>query len=213
MILLDENKVSKNKQIQTTNHAILDENNIIGQKSKKSKKTAVKSSFADIAPIIDVTHNDFFEMRNGEYLEILQIETKDIYSLNASDLENDISNLMMFYTAFNDDFKIVPLNVPMSLEQQKRYMYKKLKTNKNPAYEKFLQARMKEFENLEKYRTSRAYFLFVYSDDEKKLLEKIHQLRGLLSRSNPLTVLSLENKMHILFQMFNPNTKPLSDNE
>ena len=211
MSIFDESKVIKNKQMKKTSNAVLDEINVIENRSKKAQKNNVKPSFASISPIVDVTDNDFFEMRNGEYLEILQIETKDIYSLNASDLQDDISNLTMFFTAYNDDFKIMALNVPMTLEQQKRYFYKKLKANKNPAYTQFLETRMMEFENLEQLRTSRAYFIFVYADEEKKLLEKIHQLRALLSRSNPLNVLTIENKMNILFQLFNPNTKPLSE--
>jgi hypothetical protein len=212
MILLDETKVIKHKQLQTS-LAILDESNVITEKTKKEKKAAVKSSFAEICPIIDITNNDFFEMKSGEYLEILQIETKDIYSLNATDLQNDINNLATFYTAFTEDFKIVPLNVPLNLEQQKNYMFKKMKQNKNSAYQSFLESRMKELENLEKHRTNREYFLFLYSDEEKKLLEKLHQLKSLLSRSNPVIELSLDKKMNILFQMFNPNTKPLSENE
>lgn len=213
MILVDETKFIK-KGILPNSPAILDEKNLISDKSIKRKKAAsIKSSFADICPIIDITNNDFFEMKSGEYLEIIQIETKDIYSLNDTDLKSDISNLATFYTGFTEDLKIVPLNVPLSLEQQKRYIFKRMKQNKVAAYRPFLEARMRELENLEKHRTNREYFLFIYSDEEKKLLEKVHQLKGLLSRSNPVTVLTLEKKINILFQMFNPNTKPLGEND
>lgn len=210
MSIFDESTIPKQKQAKKiSSPAVLDEVNVIESRSTSAQKRKVKSSFASISPVVDVTNNDFFEMRNGEYLEILQIETKDIYSLNESDLQNEITNLTLFFTAYNDHFKIVALNVPLNLEQQKRYFYQKLKANKNPAYTPFLEKRLLEFENLEQIRTSRAYFLFVYADEEKKLLEKIHQLRALLSRSNPLSVLTIENKTNILFQLFNPNTKPL----
>jgi len=170
MVFLDEKK-TKQKSSQN-GFAILDENNVISEKQEKQKKTAVKSSFAEICPIIDITNNDFFEMRSGEYLEIVQIESKDIYSLNETDLQNDINTLAIFYATYIDDLKIVPLDVPLSLERQKAYIAQRMRNNKNPAYETFLKARMKELENLEKYRTNREYFLFLYSDDEKKLLEK-----------------------------------------
>lgn len=212
VILIDEIKLKKNKHIMP-GAAVLDESNLVLEKERKEKKAAVKSSFAQISPIVDVTNNDFFEMRSGEYMEIIQIESKDIYSLNDADLSNDIQNLSTFLTAYMEDIKIVPLNIPLNLEKQKRFIHKRLRQNQNAAYQSFLESRLREFDNLEKHRTNREYFVFMYSEEEKKLLEKLHQIKNLLSRSNPVTELSLEKKINILFQMFNPNTKPLSETE
>ena len=208
MVFLDE---TKQKGLQT-GAAILDETNVVSERKEKKKKTTVKSSFAEICPIVDITNNDFFEMRSGEYLEIVQIDSKDIYSLNETDLQNDINNLATFFAAYNDDLKIIPLDMPLNLERQKNYIAKQLRKNKNPAYEPFLKARMKELENLEKFRTNREYFFFLYAEDEKKLLEKVRRVKGLLSRSNPVIEIPLEKKTNILFKMFNPNTKPLIEN-
>ncbi|WP_141719979.1 hypothetical protein [Domibacillus iocasae] len=212
MILIDEIKLKKNKHIMP-GAAVLDESNLILEKERKEKKAAVKSSFAQISPIVDVTNNDFFEMRSGEYMEIIQIESKDIYSLNDADLSNDIQNLSTFLTTYMEDIKIVPLNIPLNLEKQKRFIHKRLRQNKNIAYRSFLESRLREFDNLEKHRTNREYFIFMYSEEEKKLLEKLHHIKNLLVRSNPVTELSIEKKINILFQMFNPNTKPLSETE
>lgn len=212
MILIDEIKLKKNKHIMP-GAAVLDESNLVLEKERKEKKAAVKSSFAQISPIVDVTNNDFFEMRSGEYMEIIQIESKDIYSLNDADLSNDIQNLSTFLTAYMEDIKIVPLNIPLNLEKQKRFIHKRLRQNKNAAYQSFLESRLREFDNLEKHRTNREYFIFMYAEEEKKLLEKLHQIKNLLARSNPVTELSIEKKINILFQMFNPNTKPLSETE
>lgn len=212
MIVIDETKTIKKRQLQNS-PAILDEKNIVNIKPKRTKKRSLKSSFTEICPIIDVTNNDFFEMRSGEYLEIVQLDTKDIYSLNDSDLQNDIQNLSTFYSVYTNDLKIVPLNVPLNLARQKRYILKKMTENSNPSYQLYLKARIKELENLEKFRTNREYFLFIYADDERKLLERLNQLKGLLSRSNPVINLTLEKKINILFQLFNPNTKPLNENE
>lgn len=211
MTLINEKHISK--KIKGESVAILDEKNIIADKKVKKKKEKVKSSFAEISPIIDVTSNNFFETRSGEFLEIIQIETKDIYSLNEHDLNDDMANLTHFYTAYTHDIKIVPLNVPLNLEEQKEYIYKQIKKNKNVAYTSFLETRLEELEILEQHRTNREYFIFLYADEEKKLLERLHQATMLLSRSNPVIKLSLEKKRNILYQMFNPNSKPLSENE
>lgn len=211
MVVLNEKNLKKNKKGNST--AILDEKNTVSEKKIKEKKKKVKSSFAEIAPIVDITNNDFFEMRSGEYLEIIQIETKDIYSLNSNDLNDDVNNIANFYTAFTSDIKIVPLNVPLNLEEQKEHIYRQIKRCKNIVYKSLLESRLKELEVLEKNRTNREYFIFLYADEEKKLLEKLHQAKMLLSRSNPAIELSIEKKINILNQMFNPNTKPLSESE
>lgn len=211
MVAMNEKNLKKNKRGNST--AVLDEKNTVSEKKIKEKKKKVKSSFAEITPIIDVTNNDFFEMRSGEYLEIIQIETKDIYSLNSNDLNDDVNNIANFYTAFTSDIKIVPLNVPLNLEEQKDHIYRQIKRCKNIVYKSLLESRLKELEVLEKNRTNREYFIFLYADEEKKLLEKLHQAKMLLSRSNPAIELSIEKKTNILNQMFNPNTKPLSESE
>lgn len=211
MVVLNEKNLKKNKKGNST--AILDEKNTVSEKKIKEKKKKVKSSFAEIAPIVDITNNDFFEMRSGEYLEIIQIETKDIYSLNSNDLNDDVNNIANFYTAFTSDIKIVPLNVPLNLEEQKEHIYRQIKRCKNIVYKSLLESRLKELEVLEKNRTNREYFIFLYADEEKKLLEKLHQAKMLLSRSNPAIELSIEKKINILNQIFNPNTKPLSESE
>lgn len=211
MTLMDEKNIKKKQKGNSL--AILDEKNLLTDKNVKKKKDKVKSSFAEIAPIIDITNNNFYEMRSGEFMEIIQIETKDIYSLNHHDLSDDVNNLTHFLTAYTHDFKIVPLNVPLNLEEQKDYIYKQIKKNKNVAYSSFLENRLKELEVLEQKRTNREYFIFLYADEEKQLIERLHQATMLLNRSNPVIKLSLEKKNNILHQLFNPNTKPLSENE
>lgn len=207
MALLDS-KEAKNIE----SPAFLDEN----KKTKKDssqikKKEKVKPSFANISPIVDISNNDFFEMASGEFLEILQITSKDIYSLNPGDLYNDIGNIGDFLIGYQEDLKIVPLNVPLQLEEQKRHLLKKLKQSRVPLHRKILEKRIDEMLFLEKHRTSREYFLFIYNKDEMKLKQRVTQIKNVLARSNPIVSLSVEKKISILFQMANPCTKPITD--
>lgn len=192
--------------------AVLDEQKkITKEKSQYEKKQKVKRSFAEIAPAIDFSNNDFIEMASGEYCEILQITSKDIYSLNSADLYSDIDNLTSFFIGYSDDLKLIPLNIPMQLEEQKRYITKKIKQTKNPLHRQFLENRIREFKNLEKDRTNREYFLFIYNKDEQKLMQKVNQIKNVLSRSNPIIPINTDKKISILFQMANPCVKPISD--
>lgn len=209
MVILDENKVKKkNTGNLETGIAYLDENNLKSENELKIRKPKIKSSFGDIVPIVDITEYDFFEMRNGEFMEIVQITSKDIYSLNESDKDNDIFSLAYFFQAYSHSIKIVPLNTPVSLDVQKNNIQRKIKKNKKASYLHFLEKKLYELEFLEANRTNREYFIFIYADDEKTLHDRKQQIRKLLSRSNPLIELSNDKKINVLYQLFNPNSKP-----
>lgn len=202
----------KNLTAQSSN-SLLDEKNIVKKKKNERKKIAVKASYAKISPVVDMTEDDFFELKNGEFLEILQLESKDIYSLNESDLEQDIYYLDVFFSTIVSDIKIVPLNVPLNLEKQKDNMYRCLHRAKQKAYKEVIQKRIDELEKLEKTRTNREYFIFFYAASEKRLREITNQAYSILQMTNPLLDISREKKLNILFQLNNMNTKPLQERE
>lgn len=210
MILVDEMKVKKTKK-DVPSGAILDEKNLLSERQLKQKTPKVKSSFAAITPIIDVTNNDFFEMRNGEFMEVLQITSKDIYSLNESDKDIDIGSLAYLFISYTHDLKIVPLNTPINLEAQKEQIYQRMKQNRIPAYLPFLEKKLYELEFLEEHRTNREYFIFIYADDEKTLINRKQHMKKLLVRSNPIIEVPLNKKISVLFQLFNPITKPITE--
>lgn len=210
MVLFDEKNVKK-KSAKEKSQAILDERNLVAQRKLDRKKVKVLSSFADITPFVDISNNDFFEMRNGEYLEILQITSKDIYSLNEKDKDNDIFSLTYFFQAFLGSVKLVPLNTPVNLELQKNNVIRRIRRNRVPAYLPFLEKKLSELEFLEKHRTDREFFIFVYAEDEKTLLERKTHVRKLLAQSNPIIELPVIKKINVLYQLFNPNSKPKTD--
>lgn len=191
--------------------ALLDERDIAAERKAHSTKKKVLSSFADISPIVDITDSEFFEMRNSEFLEILQITSKDIYSLNETDKDNDIYSLAHFFQAYLLSVKVIPLNTPVNLEIPKRHVMRDIRRNQNPYYLPHLEKKLRDLEFLENNRTDREFFLFIYANDEKAMLENKVHARKLMARSNPLRELSLEKKLSILYQLANLNSKPLSD--
>lgn len=208
MILFDETKIEKKA---ADNQAIFDESNLRSEKEIKKKRPKIKSSIADIIPVIDITAYDFFELRNGEFMEIVQLSSKDIYSLNENDKDSDIFSWAYFYQAYLHPIKILPLNTPVNLELQKNNVLRRIKKNKVPAYLPFLEKKLAELEFLEEHRTNREYFLFIYAEDEKTLLERKSQIRKLLARCNPIIEISAEKKINVLYQLSNPNSKPKMD--
>lgn len=211
MALIDERKYKKRKSAKNTTSAVLDESNIVSLKEKREKRKKIISSFADIVPIIDIVEYDFFEMRNGEYMEIVQVTSKDIYSLNESDKDNDIFSLAYLFQAYIPDIKLVPLHTPVNLELQKNNIIRNIRKCKEPAYIPFLEKKLAEIEFIEENRTNKEYFFYLYADSIKNLLERKSQFKKLFGRSNPIIELELDKKLNVLYQLSNLNSKPKID--
>ncbi len=211
MALIDERKYKKRKSAKNTTSAVLDESNIVSLKEKREKRKKIISSFADIVPIIDIVEYDFFEMRNGEYMEIVQVTSKDIYSLNESDKDNDIFSLAYLFQAYIPDIKLVPLHTPVNLELQKNNIIRNIRKCKEPAYIPFLEKKLAEIEFIEENRTNKEYFFYLYADSIKNLLERKSQFKKLFGQSNPIIELDLDKKLNVLYQLSNINSKPKID--
>lgn len=211
MVLFDERKYKKRKNLSNNSNAVMNEKNIMSPKERKGKRKKIVTSFADIIPIIDIVEYDFFEMRNGEFMEIVQVTSKDIYSLNENDKDNDIFSLAYLFQAYIPDIKLVPLHTPVNLELQKNNIIRNIRKCKEPAYIPFLEKKLAELEFIEKNRTNKEYFFFLYADSIKTLLERKSQFKKLFGRSNPIIELELEKKLNVLYQLSNLNSKPKID--
>lgn len=175
---------------------------------KKEKRPEAKKSIAEILPIVDMTNAGIFELKEKQgFFDIWQLESKDIYSMNDQETRFDIYNLAHFYQAYQHPIKIVSLNFPVSTEKQQLFIQKKIEECDNELYEKFLMQKLKELQFLEWGRTNREYFLFVFGPTEFVVRERVDSANRYLSRAVPLSPVSEEKKIDILFKLYNQNSK------
>jgi|GEM_PF-575029 len=189
-------------------NVLFDERDIQVQKRKEKKlKNKVKPSFAEISPIVDITANGFFEMSDKGYMEILQLSSQDIYSLNENEKNRNIYSLAAFFQWYLNDIKIVPLNFPVDTSTQQRYLKRKMERVAKAEYIPFLEERLKELQFIENERTNREYYMFIYADDEYTLLSRIRNVERMLQMALPIIRLEEEKKINILYKLFNLNSK------
>lgn len=198
--------VEKNNPV-TSTPAIFDESQIMMKKKQKEDKPIIKKSIADIIPVIDLSASGFIELRNGEFMEILQLSTKDVYSLNEEDKNLNIYSFAFFLQSYLEDMKIVPLNFPVDTTIQQQHIQRKLERTDNQLYVPFLKKKLEELRFIEKNRTNREYYLFLYSESEFTLKNKAIQVERLLQRTTPISLLSEEKKIAILYKLNNLNSK------
>ena len=113
----------------------------ISNKNKKLEKEKIKAykkelkqvnkSIMDIFPIIDIIEDkSVFKTKYG-YLNILQVESKDIYSLNMDEVNTHVLDLTSFLRAYQDDIKIVCMQFPVNTYNQQQNIINKLKNCNN----------------------------------------------------------------------------------
>ncbi|SDZ40796.1 hypothetical protein [Bacillus sp. 166amftsu] len=180
-----------------------------GKKAKKKEKPPyIKKSIAEVIPIIDITESGVFEFREEQgFVDILQIQGTDIYSMNDEEAEYAIYHLAHYYQSYQESIKIVSMNFPVSTEPQQRFLLKKIETCQNPLYESFLVQKLKELQYLEWGRTNREYFLFVYGENEFVVKERVESSKRYLQRCIPLLDMEEEKKIEILYKLHNQNSK------
>ncbi|RKD26499.1 hypothetical protein BEP19_16815 [Ammoniphilus oxalaticus] len=209
MTLLNESKVKKKRT--AASGAILNEKNVVTASEQRKRRKKVASLFADFSPVVDFAEYDCFELRSGRYLDMAQVTSKDIYSLNETDKNADMYLLTYLFQAYNGDLKIVPLYTPVNLEKQKNQIIRNIRRAKDPAYVPFLEKKLAELAFIEENRLNKEYFFFLYADSVKELREQKNHLKRLLARNNPMIELDLEKKINVLYQLSNLNSKPSMD--
>lgn len=188
--------------------SLFNERDIERKRNNKSKQVKANPSFAEISPTADLTENGFFELSDDAgFMEILQITSKDVYSLNKEDAEKDIVQFAYFNQWYVNDYKIVPLNFPEDTSKQQRHLLKKLNNPVKQEHVPFLQQKLEELKFIESDRTNREYFMFLYAEDEYTLLTRVKQVQGLLQNVFPVIQLSDEKKINIHYKLFNLNSK------
>ncbi|PEK59680.1 hypothetical protein COM55_19010 [Bacillus pseudomycoides] len=176
-------------------------------RKKKEAPPKVKKSIAEIMQVVDMTEDGIFELRNKEFLEILQVEGEDMYSKNNEEQVFVIFSHAYFYQAYKHAIKLIFLNFPCQTAEQQKYINKKIRECDNPLYERILVQKLKELKFLEWGRTNREALLFIYGDSELIVKERVDAAKRYIKRSTELLDIDEDKKLEVLFKLFNQNAK------
>lgn len=86
---------------------------------KEDKKTASETkSINDIIPIVD-TFKGCFKLKDGTFMDIVQVKCKDLVNASESDVNFDMYSLTKLYRAYTDDLKLFLLISPQILNHNR----------------------------------------------------------------------------------------------
>ena len=188
----------------------------IKKEEKKQKKLELKeirkankdvlASTKELLGFVDVDDDDSIIMKNG-YLDIFQIDSKDIYSLTDVETTMNIYNFIAFLRAYPFDIKLITMNFPVNTLKQQEFIKRKIKECDNKKYYYELIEELEQLVYLESTRQNREFYIMIFIKDT----EEKESIKRTLFRSQNIAVqlipLTVEKKLKILFKLNNPNTK------
>ena len=210
----DDIKIEKKKK--NIKVKLTKEEKKIKKEEKKQKKLELKeirkankdvlASTKDLLGFVDVDDDDSIIMKNG-YLDIFQIDSKDIYSLTDVETTLNIYNFIAFLRSYPFDIKLITMNFPVNTLKQQEFIKKKIKECDNKKYYYELIEELEQLVYLESTRQNREFYIMIFIKDT----EEKESIKRTLFRSQNIAVqlipLTVEKKLKILFKLNNPNTK------
>lgn len=193
--LFDENKKTKRRLP------------VRGQSKPKDKRERAPDRIADIIPIRDMDDDGVIELQGEGYMNMFQLQSKDVNAQNDEASAFDILTLAHFLRAYDPDIKIISLNFPVSMTAQIAHLQRKIHASHSPLIVKHLEKKKAELEFLEKYRTNREFYLLLYGDSMKDLSERSHFAQRKLQRVLPAMPLEKEKKLDVMYKLNNQNSK------
>lgn len=170
-----------------------------------ARKEKLLRQTPSLLPFLQV-HEEYILLKDG-VMEIFQVGSKDLYSLNDEDLRFLLMGSARFYRSYSDDIKIIAMNFPSNTEKQKEYWLNKRDKTEDDIRLGFINRKLFELDFLEKERTNREFFLFIYAKNEQQLNERRKQVIRDMQQVFPLQELSIQKKKDVLFVLNNQNAK------
>ena len=172
---------------------------------RKANKDVLAST-KDLLGFVDVDDDDSIIVKKG-YLDIFQIDSKDIYSLTDVETTMNIYNFIAFLRSYPFDIKLITMNFPVNTLKQQEFIKKKIKECDNKKYYYELIEELEQLVYLETTRQNREFYIMIFIKDT----EEKESIKRTLLRSQNIAVqlipLTVEKKLKILFKLNNPNTK------
>ena len=210
----DDIKIEKEKK--NIKVKLTKEEKKIKKEEKKQKRLELKeirkankdvlASTKELLGFVDVDDDDSIIMKNG-YLDIFQIDSKDIYSLTDVETTMNIYNFIAFLRSYPFDIKLITMNFPVNTLKQQEFIKKKIKECDNKKYYYELIEELEQLVYLESTRQNREFYIMIFIKDT----EEKESIKRTLFRSQNIAVqfipLTVEKKLKILFKLNNPNTK------
>lgn len=168
-------------------------------------KKVKDADIADLLSIDDyIPNKDCFLRKDGTFLDMYQINTKDLTTSNVDDITMDCFKWTKFYRLYAPDIKFVFMKFPCNTSRQQQYWESRIERNKNPLFKDMLKQKYDELVYRAKHASSMEFYMFLFVEPEK-LDEARAQVNSTLQIGQHGLVkgISRQKKEKILFKLAN----------
>ncbi|GEM_PF-995252 len=171
----------------------------------KAEKKKIKKSIPELMPILDMEENEAFKTKDG-FMDIYQINSYDISSMNIYEAKTGILSFTKLLRGYKKNLKIVSMNFPTNTQTQKDYIKRKINKCNDKYRCEELKKELQKLEAIERLRSDREYYIFIFAKDEEDLDDKINLV---LKAGKNLGINSMdkEKKLKIIYKLDNMNSK------
>ena len=151
-------------------------------KGKKEKKETVDiKTTLEILPIRSYDESiDCFKLKDGSYLDIMDILPSDRNNLQGDELRFQIMKTIRFYRLYAPDSKLISMNFPVNTSVQRDFLEKKLKRAADPVRKLWLEREIRELELVDQNVMRREYYLMIFGDKKENMIKNKTQIRSLI---------------------------------
>lgn len=171
----------------------------------KTEKKKIQKGIPEIIPFLDIDDNEAFKTKNG-FMDIYQISSYDISSMNIYETKNGILSFAKLLRVYKKNMKIVSMNFPTNTQIQKDYIKRKISKCKDQYRCEELKKEFQKLEAIERLRSDREYYIFIFAKDEEDLNNKRNSILK-AGKNLGVNSVDIEKKIKIIYKLNNMNSK------
>lgn len=149
--------------------------------------------------------NRCYLLKNEKYMDILQIQSKDLTTASDDEVEYDNLKFCKLYRLYDRDMKFVVMNFPCNTKVQQEYLTRQMNRTSNVVFKDFLKRQIAELSWVEKNTTTREYYMMFFADSLEELEDGRRTIKTTLHTGKDGLIMEIpdEKKHQILYRMNN----------
>ena len=183
------------------------------RKSDQKQTTNYDKSITELIPIryYDQTLNAYV-LDDNSYMNLIKINTKDIYSESEEEREWDNMRFSKLYQTYPGELKFIILNFPTNTSVQQEYWKHKISMTANPILRRQQEEKLYQLEWLQSNSTKREFYMLYYAADKEELKKATNDILVVMGtgRDGLAESLSQTKKHQILFKISNKSAQIFS---
>lgn len=177
-------------------------------KNEKKKSDKVGKTVAELIPLADYDlEQHCYRMKDNTYLDIMQLNTKDLLTSSRDEVEYDCLKFAKLYKLYEDDLKIIAMNFPCNTKRQQQHIQRRIQKTSNPIYRQALQKDLEELIWLEKHNTTREFYFLIYGESVEAIEKNRATIKTVLHTGRDGLIMEIpdEKKEQIWIRLNNKN--------